>query len=368
MLTSQELRALNDNLSTIRGDVKTFTNEFETRLVELEQKSARRPGASDDNGRPGASAVEAKFREALEARADDLKNMLKTRQQVVINLPFDTKSFLATGEGNSPASGYPAPVGRAGGIVDIVRPLTTLDAFRFAPMFAGSLQIPQFAEQIGGPDYQVNEGDAKATTNLGFELLTIQAATIAHVMKASNQVLADVPGLLDFIRGKLLQILRVKTDREVLLGTGAAGHLHGVYTQASAITPIGNSPASSNDEIGYVKAKMQAAGYNPSFVILNPMTAFGIDSERATGGNGQYVSPPAGGKYYGLTPALSTVLTESQALVVDPQAVVIYERESPQLVIGFENDDFSRNLTSVRVEQRLAVAVLDTAGIRRVSL
>jgi hypothetical protein len=110
---------------------------------------------------------------------------------------------------------------------------------------------------------------------------------------------------------------------------------------------------------------MRALGYSPSFVIINSADAFGITSERATSGDGQYVG---GVKFGGLQTVESPNATLGTALVVDASTLALLEREAPSFQIGLTDDDWSRNLWTARSECRLTAAIFDLGGVRKVAL
>jgi hypothetical protein len=63
-------------------------------------------------------------------------------------------------------------------------------------------------------------------------------------------------------------------------------------------------------------------GWNADLVILNPTDFFSFASERATGGDNQYVAAsgwtaPAGGTVWGMRKALTPFLTQGTAIVLD---------------------------------------------------
>ena len=77
-----------------------------------------------------------------------------------------------------------------------------------------------------------------------------------------------------------------------------------------------NSKTSKADKLGEAAAVLATLGWNPNIVLIHPLDEFDIESEKATGGNEQYVSAPNGGKFQVGTCRNSQV-PQGTALVLD---------------------------------------------------
>ncbi|MBJ6966195.1 phage major capsid protein, partial [Vibrio cholerae] len=58
--------------------------------------------------------------------------------------------------------------------------------------------------------------------------------TIAHLMKASRQILDDASALASFIDARARYGLMIKEEGQLLYGNGTGANLHGIIPQASA--------------------------------------------------------------------------------------------------------------------------------------
>lgn len=156
----------------------------------------------------------------------------------------------------------------------------------------------------------------------------------------------------------MIQDLRALADKQVLLGSGVPPDLLGLFTAAVPVTVPAPS-SKPNDAVGYAAALMRSENYSPSVVIVNPLDAFGIESERDA--SGRYVE---GSKFYKLTPVQSSVVSVGEAVVMDPRGALLLEREPVNILLAYTGDDFERNLVSVRCEARFGLAIQDQQAIR----
>jgi HK97 family phage major capsid protein len=80
----------------------------------------------------------------------------------------------------------------------------------------------------------VAEGAAKPQSDLMFDLVTTTVKTLAHWVRASKQVLADIPLLQSYIDGRLRYGLQYVEEAQILAGDGTGQNLLGLIPQATA--------------------------------------------------------------------------------------------------------------------------------------
>lgn len=260
---------------------------------------------------------------------------------------------------------------RAGGIFN--DPRRTLRAMDLLPRIEVGSNTFEFIALDGfqnGADYQVAEGDTKAEQPLPTELKSTSIATIAVTLPASEQVLQDVPQLQGFLNGKLISGVLEKLEREVIAGAGGLGKILGLTGQATDFAA--NSGAVPADAIGQAVTELQANGWNPGLILLNPHDWFAIASERAEVGNGQYVlgSPrdPASPALWGVPVVTTPSLTAGTALVLDPQQVALLDRMAPRFAIGLVDSQFIQNMLTMRAELRAGLAVFAPSAVLKLSI
>lgn len=206
------------------------------------------------------------------------------------------------------------------------------------------------------------DGTKKAESTLVLEAVVQAVTTIAHFMKASKQILDDVPQLESYIDGRLRYGLQYAEELQLLKGSGATYNLNGIYTQASAYAaPITITDATRIDTIRLMMLQTFLAEYPATGIVLHPSDWAAI--ELGKDANDRYIIGDPQGV---LTPRLwGLPVVETQAMTINTALVgafrpmsQIFDREDPQVVIATENeDDFVKNLITIRAEERLASAV-----------
>ena len=212
-------------------------------------------------------------------------------------------------------------------------------------------------------DYQVAEGDRKAQSDVIYTDKSVMVRTIAHYVRISRQMLADVPAIRAQIDTKLAYGIAMKEDKEILYGDNAAGHLHGIMPQATAFAaPAGVTAENRIEQIYAAIVQVMSAGYAPSAIVLNPLNFAGMTLSKNAQGNYVLGGPPASEatpRLWGLPVALTMNMTANDFLVgAFPGNAALFEREEIVVDISFSNeDDFVRNLVTIRAEERVALAV-----------
>ena len=209
----------------------------------------------------------------------------------------------------------------------------------------------------------VAENTAKPYSDIQFDNITANVRTIAHLFKASRQILDDAPALQSYIDARARYGLQLAEERQLLLGNGAGQNLHGIIPQAQSfdetLVKIGN--ATSIDRIRYALLQAVLAELPSTGIILNPIDWAGIQLTKDN--EGRYI---IGNPVNSNAPTLWNLPTvETQAMAVDTfltgafsMGAQIFDRMDIEVLISTENDkDFEQNMISIRAEERLALAV-----------
>jgi HK97 family phage major capsid protein len=157
-----------------------------------------------------------------------------------------------------------------------------------------------------------------------------------------------------------------KLERELINGVGTAGTIGGLVSIASAHVATG----AAADRIGHAGAALAALGWLPSLVILNPADWFAIASERGTDGyiaSGGWNLPPSP-NLWAMDVVVSSAQTAGTALVLDAAQVAILDRQQASVDIGYVNDQFVKNMLTIRAELRAALAIYSPSALVKVAL
>jgi HK97 family phage major capsid protein len=208
----------------------------------------------------------------------------------------------------------------------------------------------------------VSEGQLKPQSNITFDLKSSPVRTIAHWVKASRNILDDVPQLQSYIDGRLTYGLSFVEEVELLTGDGTGAHLLGIVPQATAYAaPYVPALLTSIDTLRLMLLQASLAMYPASGFALHPLDWAKIETTKDT--TGRYI---VGDPTTMLTPRLwGLPVVATQAIPVGKAltgafrlGAQIFDRMSVEFLISTEDqDNFVRNMVSLRCEERLALAV-----------
>jgi HK97 family phage major capsid protein len=215
----------------------------------------------------------------------------------------------------------------------------------------------------------VAEKGAKPYSTYAWVNNTATVEVIAHLSKLTLQAIADAPRLVAEIEGEMRFGLALAEEAELLNGDGTVGHLDGLIANATAYAvPAGvvaDNVLTLVDKLRIAILQIHLAYAAPDAHVLNPVDIANVELLRRDpdkGGGYIFGNPDSGDPVLRLW-RLPTV--ESPSIAVDKfltggfkYAAALYQREGVTALISTENeDDFEKNLATMRVEERLGLAV-----------
>jgi HK97 family phage major capsid protein len=210
------------------------------------------------------------------------------------------------------------------------------------------------------------QGAVKAESAVTFNKYNVPVETIAHWLKVSKQLMMDAPAVVSYIETRLRFGVDAKVDDQLLNGNGDSPNLSGLRDAGNftVYTPV----AGDNliNAINRAKYQLWATGYIPDSVIVNPADWGAQEIEQASDGQYLYGLPGlmSGMNPFGVRVVISTQMPAGQFLIGKfSEATGVWNREGTVIEMGYENDDFTRNLITLRAEQRLGLEVSVPAAI-----
>lgn len=210
----------------------------------------------------------------------------------------------------------------------------------------------------------VAEGTAKPYSDITFALATANVRTIAHLFKASRQMLDDAKALQSYIDARARYGLNMAEEAQLLYGSGAGANLQGLMTVAQLYAaPAGVAVVGEQriDRLRLALLQAELAEFPSDGIVLNPIDWAAI--ELTKDGEGRYI---IGQPQDGTTPRLwNRPVVSTQAMTQDDFLVgafklgaQIFDRMEIEVLISTENDkDFENNMATIRAEERLAFAI-----------
>lgn len=210
----------------------------------------------------------------------------------------------------------------------------------------------------------VSEGTQKPYSDLTFELENAPVRTIAHLFKASRQILDDASALQSYIDARARYGLMLVEEGQLLYGNGTGANLHGIIPQAQAYAPPSGVVVTAEQRIDRIRLAIlqaQLAEFPASGIVLNPIDWSLIELTKDA--ENRYI---IGSPQNGTTPTLWRLpVVETQAITQDEfltgafsLGAQIFDRMDIEVLVSTENDkDFENNMVTIRAEERLAFAV-----------
>lgn len=205
----------------------------------------------------------------------------------------------------------------------------------------------------------IGEGDLKPLRSFEIAKETSNAKKIAVRFRVSTEALDDVPFLAAEIRKDGVQEVDEQTAAKLLTGTGTGDEPKGLtlYAVPYALTTVKGEDPDRYGAIRAAIAQIRSMKFRANAAFVNPIDAANMDLKKAGLGNGQYVLPPfttQDGQRIGATAIVeSDEIPVGKVLVGDMSRFHIRMYKGKQIQIGLDGDDFSHNMRTVLVEQRL---------------
>ncbi|MFK9975030.1 phage major capsid protein [Klebsiella pneumoniae] len=347
---SEETKASVDKMATELNAMREAEKSLKAALGELEQHVAQMP-------------------------LSNAAKVVETVGQVVINSEA-LKTFSASVEGGKrlsiPVNAALLSTGVADGVVEPQR-LPGIDTTPKQRLFIRDLIAPGrtgapaifWVQQTGFTNAAkvVAEGTTKPYSDIQFATKITPVTTIAHMFKASKQILDDFAQLQSTVDAEMRYGLKYVEEQEILFGDGTGVHLHGIVPQATAFAGAFEVEQQNGiDDLRLAMLQAQLARFPASVHVLHFIDWAKIELTKDTLGRYILANPAAltGPTLWGL-PVVATEAPAFQGKFLTGAfnaAAQLFDREDANVVISTENaDDFEKNMISIRCEERLALAV-----------
>lgn len=328
--------------------------ELQARLLEVEQKQARR--VTEENDAPKSLGAQLVADEAFKEFAT--KDRMRTQSSAYVH-KFNA-TILSDQQSNQTAIGVERDM-QQGIVFQPQRRLTVRDLI--TPGRTES-SVVAYVRETGFTNNAttVSEGTVKPASDITFEEVQAVAVTIAHYIKATKQILDDFKALQSHVDGRLRYGLKLVEETQLLLGSGTGNNLNGIYTQATAYAAPTNVPNPSKiDQLRLMLLQAELAYYPATGIVLHPTDWAEIELKKDS--QGRYIignpqgmiSPTLWGRPVVATQTMARDTGLVGAFMLGAQ---LFDREDANVVLATMNeDDFIRNLITIRCEERLALAV-----------
>lgn len=342
MALNAEVKERVDNILLTQG-------ELQAALREVQQKQAAGGGTQEDSLSVGQMVINsAQVKDAQEAVASGRKANASVSVKAITTAPGSVGQAIA-------------PDRREGLMMLPNRRMTVRDLIMPGSTSSG---VIVYSKESGFTNAAapVAEGTRKPESSITAVSVTETVKKIATFVKASTEVLSDMPQLRSLIDFRLRYMLAFREEAQLLMGSGVGNNLNGLYTQATAFAlPAGASaPTTPIDRLRVALLQAELAEFPSDGLVLNPIDWANIEMQKD--GEGRYlIGNPQGT----LSPTLwNRPVVSTQAMTVGQflagafgLGAQIFDRQDANVVISTENEsDFVDNMVTILVEERLALA------------
>lgn len=327
--------------------------------IEMQKRQENYPAANS-----AVSSIGEKFVKSNSFKSFSEKTSNHVREA------FDTKAAVVSTTTTGITDNFLGGVQAMPGIIGLPnRKLVIESLIPHIPTTAGSMSMVK-ETAFSNNAAVVAEGGSKPESYSTFEKYNVDVETVAHWTKISEQLAADAPAVQAFINTRMAYGLQDKIDSQLISGTGTSGQLSGLlntgnyYDYGASVTPGANDTLI--DFAARVIAELEDAKYVPEYIMLNPKDWTDLTLLKDT--QKRYILGGPGSasekSLWGVPVITSSSITQGKYLIPNLSlGAAILDRQ--ELVIDMERtqDDFIKNLLTIRVERRLGLAILDANAI-----
>lgn len=311
------------------------------------------------------------------------KRSIMVETNIMLRDVLNRATYSGTGDG---LTGYD----RVPGIVELGQQMPTVaDLFMQANTSQPTVRYMKETSYTNAADWTA-EGDEKPEATFALEEVDAAVRKAAVWTKVTDESFEDFAQLRPYIDQRLALMLRTKIDSDLLNGTGTSPQIAGLLGTSGVQT----AEMASTTAVKFAEAIMNAITkvrtvgfFEPDAIVINPNDYQKL--RLATDGNTQYYgggffegqygtqyNDP--GRIWGLRVVQTTAISEID--LATPGAsnkgpivgafnlggAVFYRNGLSIESTNTDQDDFIMNLTTIRVEQRLALAVYRPLAFCRV--
>lgn len=293
--------------------------------------------------------VKSGTRVSLEA-----KDILKPHEQ---KATFDTAT-----------TGLDSTVNYQGGMIMLnQQPLTVADLFASGQTTMNAVPYIRETTFTNAADTVAESGE-KPEATFATEPASAPVKKIAVLGKVTDEMFADFPVMRDYVNNRLVFMVQAKEEQQLVSGAGTGSQITGVLV-TSGIQSQALAADTKPDAIHKAITKIRTIGFfEPDGIVIHPndwqeLRLLKDDNLQYYGGGpftGAYGNSVVGGNsFWGLRVVITTGITEGTVLVgAFKMGGQVWRRSGVTIeATNTHEDDFAYNLQTIRVEERLALAI-----------
>lgn len=328
------------------GALKSDLEEIALKVLAIETKGS-------------TSNVPESLATLLAEKSEELKSMKeKSGASVQITLKAAGTMALSTN-----VTGQVPVAEREQGITRIVR----RNPFILELVNVGTIMsnVWEWVEQknADGGAAMTAEGALKSLADFDLVVASANVKKVTAYIKVTKEMLDDVELMRSEIDQELTELINLKIDDQLLNGTGLTVNLTGINANATAWAAgsfaLAIPTPTKWDVLRTAINQVRVNLFEPTYIVMHPTDVTGMELSKDS--TGQYVMPPFaaldGTVVSGIRVVANTGVTVDNFLVGDFSKAGVRFKEGLTINVGYENDDFTKNLVTILAEARLVQRV-----------
>ena len=337
-----ELETKGNEVGTLKSDLE----EIALKVLAIETKGV-------------TSNVPESLATLLTEKAEELKAMKeKSGASVQITLKAAGTMALSTN-----VTGQIPQAEREAGITRLV----TRNPFVLQLVNVGTIMsnVWEWVEQKNrdGGAAMTAEGALKSIADFDLVVASANVKKVTAYIKVTKEMLDDVELMRSEIDQELTELINLKIDDQLLNGSGATVNLVGINlnatTYAAGAFALAIKTPTKWDVLRTAINQVRVNLFEPNYIILHPTDVTGMELSKDA--NGQYIMPPFaaldGTVVSGIRVVANVGVALDSFLVGDFSKAGVRFKEGLTINVGYENDDFTKNLVTILAEARLVQRV-----------
>lgn len=311
-----------------------------------------------EKGNPGAPKTIASILKEKEA---ELKSVKEGRSSMSFEIEAKEASTIMTTTHIDPQPNHYLPTPTVlPGIVRMVEPSQVIANY----VSTGTISTPRIVwvnEKNGEGDAEfIPEGALKPLADLRVETEDENAKKVAVASKVSEEMLDDIPWMETEIRRLLTDKVLKKINKEIMTGDGAGANLNGILNRVGGY--VQTCLNGTVKEPGLAEVLLAAAtqirnlGFDGRLIaFVNPCDW--AASRMRKDGDGNIVD--LRGVLDNITVVETSEIELGSFLIGDMSLFILEIYKALRVEVGWENDDFRRNLRTILAEARVLLRISD---------
>jgi HK97 family phage major capsid protein len=241
-----------------------------------------------------------------------------------------------------------------------------------APMETRSIEYIRHVSTTGAPAVTAL-GAAKPELVMNVDHIIVEASKIAAHVGVPFEDISDFNNFFMYVQGELgFQVVDVEND-ELLNGDGTGDHVTGL-THTSGI--LSHAVGTSETPLDAIESSIATLRTGPALAtanlaILHPSTWSAV--RRSKDSMGRYLTSadptgPEANSVWGLPVLVTTQQPPGEGVLLDTTKFGrVHIRQPLVLLVGYANDDLTKNIVRLVAEERLALAVERPAAVLQIT-